>query len=471
MKSKSTNIIITIIAVVAILAAGIIPMLTKNSAEMSGDATIADEKSGNAQNSGALTLYVIQINGDDDPVLKPLIDTYQKQYPNIKLNKVYFGGTDQDFGKYYQRLLDDTLAGNGPDVLMINTQSQDAYRLEKSGVLENLLPYLSNDKLYNKANLNMNVIDSGKLNGKQLLLPVDYYVSNFNTSSELLSKYNIKLPKNNKLNDFMKVLKPYLSSADGKNKKLFAFPITISDFLAATGADIIDYDSKKTSFDTAEFKTIMEDYKQIYKATPKPSDFEYTMQMEGQEAFQKGNTLFSTHDDININPHGILDSESILKGTLGMTQVISNFPTYEGGNQVIATSDYCLAMSGASKNKQAAYQFIRNALTQQYQVAMTDRLGFPILTSASTEVKNNYSKKFVGKTELQDHKEVTYQEPSNNLGSFYENASKNVNKCMLNNSSMEQILEDSMKAYLEDRESFDSALKSLENKVNLYLNE
>lgn len=56
----------------------------------------------------------------------------------------------------------------------------------------------------------------------------------------------------------------------------------------------------------------------------------------------------------------MFQSESRIKGESKETEVVGNLPTYTGGDKVIAVAKECMAINANTKNKAAAYAFIKN---------------------------------------------------------------------------------------------------------------
>ncbi|WP_242949473.1 ABC transporter substrate-binding protein [Clostridium pasteurianum] len=135
--------------------------------------------------SNTLKIYLPGQNGNYDKRLEAVINEFEKKYPNIKIEKVI---VDDSFGnaEYTKKLLTDTLAGDGPDILDLDNMS--TRKLEKSEMLMDLKPLIEKDKDFKKEDYNTKVIEAGLYNGKQLLMPLDYYVNQYITTEQLLKK-------------------------------------------------------------------------------------------------------------------------------------------------------------------------------------------------------------------------------------------------------------------------------------------
>lgn len=451
MKISKKRLAIIGAIIVIIAAIGMYPVLSK--------------KFLRPRNSNTLTIYALAYNGKLNYDIEPIVNEFKEKYPNIKLNIVKFS-SDRDWQKYNEKILSDTLAGEGPDIIYFDPAETNARAFQKSGMLEDLKPYIEKDKAFNKEDYNSKLLNAGMYKGKLTFIPTDYAVPAYITTKELLEKNNIKIDENMSQNDFMKSLSGYISKAKGSNgKTLFAKSIDVGDFIASSGFECVDYENKKMYFGTKEFKDIMENYKKIYNSTPKPANNESGE--EGLQGIKNGSTLFSTDQSYTCGID-FLESESIMKGITRQTQVINSFPTYEGGNKIIAIPEDLIAMSKKTLNKKAAYNFIKLALSEKIQC--DDKTYMPPINKKSQiDIKNRYLKKEVGKGD-REYK-IILNRPSDDFNKYYDRVTNNIDEVRILDTDVDKLIKECMTPYFEDKSSYDSALKNLQNKVKLYINE
>ncbi|WP_406789892.1 ABC transporter substrate-binding protein [Clostridium neuense] len=462
-KIKKKKIIIGALIVI-VIAIGMYPVISKKALTFSNR---VGNKVFKLKNPDAITIYALSYNGKLDVDIEPIVNEFKAKYPNEKINIVKFDENDNGFQKYSKSILSDTLAGEGPDIIYCNTVYTNARAFQKSGLLCDLKPYIEKDKDFNKEDYDSKLLNTGLYKGKLTFVPVDYYVPAYITTKELLEKNNVKLDSNMTQNDFIKAAAGYISQAKNTNgKNLFAASIDVGQFIASSGFECIDYDNRKMNFDKPEFKNIMENYKKIYNSTPKPTN--NTSGEEGLQGIKNGSTLFSTDQSYAYGSE-IFNSESLIKSLTGQTQIINSFPTYNGGNKTIAIVGDLIGMSKKTKNKKAAYDFIKVALSEKTQSG--DKFyAPPINKKAQIDVKNEYSKKWVGKKD-REYEKVTLQAPSDDLNKYYDKITNKVDEVKILDSDVDKLIQDCMAPYFEGKSSYDSALKTLENKVKLYINE
>jgi multiple sugar transport system substrate-binding protein len=450
---KKNKIIIGIVILIFIVTINIYPMINKNNS--------------NSKEENTIKIYSEEQSGPPR-MLQATIDEFKREYPNIKVEKVVFN----DAQKYNQKLLSDTLSGGGPDVLYFDTQHVNATILQKSGVLTDVKPLIDKDNSFKKADYNFKVINSGIYKDKLTLIPIDYYINGYLSTKQLMDKNNIKLWDNISESDFVNTISSKLSNTNS-GKTLFAYPIKITDFIASSGIDFIDYENKKVYFSKKEFKKIIDNYKKIYKLTPKSSDFTGYSGEEGMAALKNGTTLFSDDEAVLSYPLALLNSESQIKATTGEDIVLNTIPTYSGNNDPIAIVKECMGINSKSKNKQAAYNFIKIALSQKSQ---QDINFIPVNRITAKYIENNYLNQFNGKKSIfvsdgNSSSGVTLIRPSTDIEKYYDNITGNIKEAKITDPTMDNLMMECLSGYFEDKQSYESALVVLENKVKLYINE
>ncbi|PJI07695.1 MULTISPECIES: extracellular solute-binding protein [Clostridium] len=448
--------VLVILLIVAVLIIGFYPVVFKHKVD--------------AQKSNVLKLYLAGDGENYDKRMDAIIREFQNKYPNIKIQKVMFD-TNKNGGieGYVKKMLTDTLAGDGPDILVLDNMS--TRKLEKSEMLLDLKPLIEKDKDFKKSDYNMKVMQAGLYNGKQLIMPIDYYVNQYITTNKLLKDNNIKLKNSCSQNDFMNELDEYINSTnEDKNKYLFSTPMDIEDFLVSSGEKFIDYDNKKVYFDKPEFKRIIENYKKIYNSSKKESDLAGISGVNGLEDLKNGDVLFS-NDPIDMRDTFFI-YESLVNQYIGEKEIINAMPSYKGGDKITAIVGNSLAISKNAKNKQAAYNFIKIAISQDIQGSRKLPSYIPINKKAARDLENKYMKDEVNSA-YEYSKDVTIvkQPLSDNFQRYYNNVLDNLSGAQVTDYEVEQTMMKCLTPYFEDRSSYENCVRILENKIKLYLNE
>lgn len=460
MKLLKRKTIIILIVVIVFALAGMYPIFNK--------------KGSAAENSNTLKIYAVGTNSKVSNQLQETINEFKKKYPDIKLNMVLFDTNNIE--KYEKTLLSDTLAGKGPDILYLS--SSDAKKLQKSGMLEDLKPLINKDKLFNKKDYNIKIIDAGMYNGKLTLMPLDYYVNQYTTTKELLASNNIKLDSKFSEKDFMKAIESGSSLINlNGGRKLFAAVgedevsnMNLSNFLAGSGYQFIDYENKKVYFDKLEFKRLIEDYKKIYKASSRKAEGEGTSGTEGFQALKSGEALFS--NDRMESFKDFLASESLIDAITKETLSINNLPMQNGGDNVVGIVSCSMAINKNTKNKEAAYNFLKCALSTEVQTkASSETASIPVNNKAVEALEDEYNSE-VGKSYKYDRNNIVVQKPlSDEFKRYINKITNNVEKGVIIDNAVNNLMMECLTPYFEDKASYEAAIKNLESKVKIYINE
>jgi multiple sugar transport system substrate-binding protein len=446
-KKKKFNILIIILLLIIII--GMYPVLSKS---------ISASKTSNT-----IKIYSEE-QGGTPRLLQATIDEFKRKYPNIKIEKKVF----TDPRTYDEKLLSDTLSGGGPDVLYFDTQGVNARVLQKSDVLTDMSPLINKDTTFNKTDYNEKVINAGIYNGKLSLMPIDYCVNGYYSTEQIINENGINIKNNISENDFVNMI----SSKVPNQKTLFAYPINITDFIASSGMDFIDYRNKKLYFDNKEFRNIIDNYKKIYNLTPKPKDFTGHSGEEGMGALKNGTTLLASDEAILSYPLALLGSESEIKSTLGEDIILNTMPTYDGNNFPIAVIQECMGINSESKNKQAAYDFIKIALSETIQKNI---VSIPVNKCTTKKIMQTYLAQFNNSNSINvsygTSGSLTLIRPPKYVQNYYENITENIKKSEITDPTIEKLMMECLTPYFEGKQSYNEAIEVLKNKVYLYLNE
>lgn len=453
---KKKKIKLFIILIIVVVFAGVYSIIFSNSP--------------NEDNSNTLKIYLLGNEEYYDNRMKVIINEFEKRYPDIKIKKVMFDMNSGDgIEGYVKRILTDTLSGDGPDLLLLDYMS--TRKLEKSRMLLDLKPLLEKDSDFNEETYNMNVVNAGIYEGKQAVMPLDYYVNQYITTKELLDSKNIDLSNAHNQGEFVKALDGYISSlSDDKSKLLFAAPVNIEDFLASSGEKFIDYDNKEVYFDKPEFKEIVENYKKIYNASRKKADMMGMSGTEGFDGLKNRNVLFS-NDPISMRDT-FFEVESLISQVIKEKPVIDTIPTYKGGDKVVPIVGSSLAISENTKNVEAAYNFIKIAISEDIQKSKNIPQAIPVNKKAARDLKEYYNNEEANVPyKFSRDLIITSQVLSNDFEKYYNKIIDNLEEGQITNLDIENMIMQSLLPYFEGKLSYQSCINVLTNKVKIYINE
>ncbi|MCM1044517.1 MAG: extracellular solute-binding protein [Candidatus Gastranaerophilales bacterium] len=260
--------------------------------------------------------------------------------------------TSDNYMAGYDQLSADILAGNMPDILFVDSNT-DIDKYISKGLLADVGKLIKEDEELSQVAFMENVFDAYRRNGKL------YQVIPAFSLSTVVGKQSIVGDRTTwTMQDFMDLMASMPEGTQGFGE------LTRSDFLNQAfnycGSDFVDVDTGKCSFDTENFITLLE-----YAATlPEEIDWENY----NDDYWSNYESLYRT-DQILLSTTGISDPNTainLIGGTYGEDISYIGFPTDSGqGSYVYANTSYVL--SARSAHLDGAWEFVRYYLLEEYQ--------------------------------------------------------------------------------------------------------
>ncbi|WP_044915978.1 ABC transporter substrate-binding protein [Butyrivibrio sp. WCE2006] len=254
----------------------------------------------------------------------------------------------------------DLVQGQGPDMLIVDYDMPIQSYAEK-GVFEPLDSYIENDTDIQLSDYVTNIVDSTRVGGKLYTV-----VPSFSVSTCVAAKDNV--------GDEKVTLGNYkdICEKNGIDPAVGMGAMTrnsASELYATTGTTYIDYENATCNYDSEGFVDLLKFVKQFPEEMDEDMDYE-----EYDTYYRENKSLLLSYIISSFKEYQVLE-----KGYFGKDIVFNGFPTVDGGESYISVNTQ-IAMNKDCKNKEAAWEFMKSFLVDDYQ----DRLdyGFPIKTSA-----------------------------------------------------------------------------------------
>ncbi len=203
-------------------------------------------------NRDKLTFYCVGEGGDE---LYEFLKKYNKYCAvNDKFDDSVEFISFESYNEMNSALATELMAGGGPDIMSL-TQTYPFEKLVRNNSLANIDEIVS---AYNVdvdfTEFNENVINSGIVDGKRVILPLYYRLNALYTTSGKLEKFDID-PKNCTYNSILE---------DYKNGKINAYlvnPYSADAFFFSFIRQYIDFYEGTVDFESDEFYALAEDFK------------------------------------------------------------------------------------------------------------------------------------------------------------------------------------------------------------------
>ena len=406
----------------------------------------------NKNNSNELTIYTVK----NDTVQKRLIRKYKIENSDIKVNEVEF----DDYEQYNEALTTDLLVGKGPDVIFAYSgYIERLNKMVEANLFLDINELLKEDKDFNLENYNTVVMDSGVINNKRFLIPFNYYLTTWLALSDTLKSNNIELTGNETVEEIVSASQKYFEDEKFNNDLYFCDNVNFFELLDYEEQGLIDFKNKKTNFNNDDFKQIVESYKKIRLAAPYEELDKYSARQLDMLIANK--LLFA---GVTLEPTSFYTWVNyILTNSNKDIEMLANV------NRGTAEVGFVFAINSNSKNVDSAYDFIKFAMSKEYQEDLSNHNEgefIPVNNESLLKLKEDMTNKIGGY-----HVGLIMQELPKDIKEKYEDSLFNFSKCVINDSTLETIIGNEVREYYNEMKSYDDAINEINRKVKLYLNE
>lgn len=453
----------------------------------------------------------INISSYDSAMYKSYLEaaakTFEAKYPGTKVNVSTFSKApdvktagegkkmitttidEKSQSDYINQINTELMTGKGADVLAMDILPY--YKYAENGQIEDLSLYMEQDKAFNKDNYRKNILDAVSYKGGQYIFPLDYSFDFISYDKTLLNSKD-----QNNFNPYDGYTYDQLaeigkSSFDGYNSKNSANPIKMFSLSSKSGGsssifnqlfnlkydDFVDIENRTASFNNEEFINILEKSREYEKegylnlsAQKDMSDI--SKQNASKEYIYKtvkDTMLLQAFDDsktnrrvMNIGGSGIFGENDVIAGILKNDE-----------NEVIFDFSQAYALNSNSDNKKTAWEFIKFLASEEMQTSF-HLIGRPINNKANEEKAKQQvtgelysSENNKGTSELNEKQTKTF----NNLMNAVNKYSDMLNKYMLQDTVINQIVNSEVKYFFDGSKTAKEVSEIVQSKVELYLNE
>ncbi len=379
--------------------------------------------------------------------------------------------TEDDWSAGQTKLTTEILSGELPD--MLSMDGMPYTQLAAKGLIEDLYPYIDADGELKREDFQQNLLKALEVDGKLCQAVPSYSIITAMGASSVVGEYDNWTYTEfqdalSKMPEGCKPFGPYVDRAS-----------ILQTTLAMDINQYADWTTGKCSFDSPEFVELLN----FAKTFPETVNFDAEATESEADLIKKGMIM--------LKPTVIGDFDSIQFDAIdfgGDAKYIGIPSAGGGGSAFDLNSGY--AITKDCKNKEAAWDFIRTLLTQQFQ----DNLWFGLPTNVHAfdakleeAMTPEYQKDENGNFVLDENGEkieVSYggvidesgtehkiyaisEEQAANIRSLLENTTK----IMDENSKIGEIVVENAAAFFSGQKSAEEVAKLIQSKANIYINE
>jgi len=376
--------------------------------------------------------------------------------------------TEDDYSAGVTKLNTEIISGKIPDLIMTSQLPVSHY--ESLGLLENLVPYIENDTEIGGMKGLVEPVFKALMTDEGELFQV---VSSFSIYSVAGNPSLVGTNPGWTLDEFYEAYKQMPADAD-----IFSIYTTQSEILSSMNAlcldQFIDWDTGTCSFDSTEFKAMLE-FVSLFNSEFDWEGFDWNIDYEDETSrIAAGKQMLS-----QAYLSDFYDYQRY-KAIFGGDVTFVGYPTEsrDGAGFSLSTG---VAMSSACKNKDMAWQFMSTLLGEEFQNtqwqfptnkalfdallenAMTPQYKTDSETGEQIEISTNRVWTANGAIDLY----AMTQEEADDLLSVIESTTRIYEY----NDSLTEIINDATAAYFAGSKGLDETASIVQSRVKLYINE
>ena len=404
----------------------------------------------------------------DDNVRKQVIK-FNKTNEKYRIRVVDYSSynTEDDWEAGTTKFNSDVASGKGPDIV-IASDTTTVHNYITKGLYLDLTPYLEADAEINKEDFFPNVIEMGSSDGKLYEIIPSFYVDT------VVGKKSILGDKTgwtmSEMMEFEKTIPAESKLMMGVTREEF-----INNMLSVNSSLYIDMASGKCSFDTADFRGLLE----YAKALPK-GDEDYYNKLEDEGYWESYEELWRSNKAVLMptSIYNLSEYNQLLKGYFGEDITFIGYPS-EDRNGSSAYYYFSLGISSKCASPESAWSFVRTYLLPDYQKTVYG--GIPASIAAFDELGKKAQEReyyMVGDEKIYEDQTfyVNGQEvPITPLTAAevqkYKDFIMSINKVQGSLSSVEKIIDEETQGYFLGDKSLDDVVKNIQGRVQIYISE
>lgn len=372
--------------------------------------------------------------------------------------------TMEDYQAGIRQLNNDIISGKMPDILVVDTNTPIENYISK-GLIADVGELIEKDEELSKKEFLENVFTAYKVNGKLYQIMPSFSVRTLTGKTSKLegrTSWNMQ-----EFLDYAAALPEGTLMMSELTRDYFMYMM-----MQYCGNDFIDVSTGKCNFDSPEFIGMLEFAKTLPKELSEDYYEDYFNSYSSQ--YREDKTILMEHYF-----NGFRDVNTLLNGYFGEDVTYIGFPS-QSGQGAILMGDNGYALSAKSENLDAAWQFIRYYLTDEYQSKLEwgmpvskkifeekakDALGRPYFLNEDG-TKQEYDNYFDinGESIILD---PLNQQQLDQLTSMI----TSVEKRMYYNEDIQKIISEEAEAFFEGQKSAAEVVQIIQSRAQIFVDE
>ena len=281
---------------------------------------------------------------------------FNRSHDNVRIEIKDYSqyNNEKDWSAGLTKLTTEIMAGNMPDIISVSEQIP--YRqLAAKGLLEDLYPYMEAEGSFNKEDFFPNVLSALEVDGKLHTACAGFSVLTVAGASSVVGD-----TPGWTYDDYYAALATMPEGCEGFDIG-FDQETMLTVSLALDMTDFVDWGSGTCNFDSQDFIDVLE-FANQFPSKSYYENYEYSADDSAASRIAQGKQML-TMATFTSTDFILYDFDKMFGGS----STCIGFPTNNGVGNVMSMGE-SYAMSSSCKDKDAAWQFLRTFLTEEYQL-------------------------------------------------------------------------------------------------------
>lgn len=393
------------------------------------------------------------------------LTAYYNLYNNAVFNVVKLADKD-DIDELLNR---EIAAGTGPDIIIVSENTDlDLPTLIKNNLLADINRLIADNSKtsFSLDRFDSDILNAGKFDGKQLLVPLFYTLPIMVGVEEYLEDTNIKLDG---------TFAEFCDSLENYKGTIFRYMPSISSLYLSLGYDFIDLNSGKCELDNSKMKELVSSYVKLYdELITDPSKYDVpdkgtddynSVGLTGED-FLFLNSVFSGEEsNISSVSSTVIDVRNAF-----LTAGIYALPGSTDNGSVGASLGWSIAVSSSCKDTKAALDYI-NYMTAYNMTSVWSVFGISSYEAYNQNVKEKaYGNEVILPSNVyldEFYYDISSDTKKETLDTYYSIFDLKKN-CIYLDANTKEYLDTIAIEILKDGLSVDEAINNAENRICEY---
>jgi ABC-type glycerol-3-phosphate transport system substrate-binding protein len=386
--------------------------------------------------------------------------------------------TEDDYSAGLTKFNTEIMAGNAPDI--IATSGLNYTQMASKGLIEDLYPYIDADPELSRDDFFQNVLEAQEVDGKLCSTVSGFYISTVLGATSLVGD-----TPGWTYDDFEAALATMPEGCDPFDYYTTRDGI-LQTCLALDMDSYVNWTTGQCNFDTDEFKDLLA-FAAQFPETFDWENYDYSNDESTQSRLSQGKQMLLATNIYSLDDLFYSNYETYFGGSY----TYIGYPTASGTGNMISLYDGGLAISSKSQYKDAAWEFLRLFMMEDYQTydlwCLPSRIDVynaavkdAMTISYRTDTDGNYildengEKIPISKYEVYNSETDSYDEvycASQSQVDSLTDLIKSTTKCADYDSDIFDIVSEQAAAYFAGQKSADEVAKLVQSKANIFVNE